>query len=85
MIMREDEERLRSPTPSLHQLFAEARGPNRGRWRSRHFWAAAALVGVMTLTSKAALHHTTHSSGALVWKSGIQVCDFTRWYPGADK
>src|SRR5215470_11871364 len=29
MIMSEYEERFRSPTPSLHQIFAEARGPNR--------------------------------------------------------
>jgi hypothetical protein len=59
MIMSEYEERFRSPTPSLHQIFAEARGPNRGQSRSRRLWAAVALVGVMTLTSKAALHHTT--------------------------
>jgi len=31
MIMSEYEERFRSPTPSLHQIFVEARGPNRGR------------------------------------------------------
>jgi hypothetical protein len=78
MIMSEYEERFRSPTPSLHQIFAEARGPNRRRWQSRGLWAAVALVGVMTLTSKAALHHTTHSSGAQVWKSDIQTCDFIR-------
>ena len=85
MIMSEYEERFRSPTPSLHQIFAEARGPNRGRWRSRRLWAAAALVGVMTLTSKAALHHSTHSNGSQVWKSGIQACDFIQWHPGGDK
>jgi hypothetical protein len=85
MIMSEYEERFRSPTPSLHQIFAEARGPNRGRWRSRRLWAAVALVGVMTLTSRAALQHTTHSNGSQVWKSGIQACDFIQWYSGGDK
>jgi hypothetical protein len=85
MIMSEYEEQFRSPTPSLHQIFAEARGPNRERWRSRRLWAAVALVGVMTLTSKAALHHTPHSIGSQVWKSGTQACDFMQWYPGGDK
>ena len=85
MNMSEYEERFRSPTPSLHQLFAEARGPNRGRWRSRGLWAAVALVGVMTLTSKAALQHTTHSNGSQVWKSGIPACDFIQWYSASDK
>ena len=85
MIMSEYEERFWSPTPSLHQIFAEARGPNGGGWRSRRLWAAVALAGVMTLTSKAALHHTARSSGAHVWKSGIQACDFTQWYSGGDK
>ena len=85
MIMSEYEERFWSPTPSLHQIFAEARGPNRGRWRSRRLWAAVALVGVMTLTSRAALQHTTHSNGWQVWKSGIKACDFIQWYSGSDK
>jgi len=85
MIMSEYEERFRSPTRSLHQIFAEARGPNRGRWRSRRLWAAVALVGVMTLTSGAALQHTAHSNGSQVWKSGIQACDFIQWYSGGDK
>ena len=85
MIMSEYEERFRSPPPSLHQIFAEARGPNRGRWRSRRLWAAVALAGVMTLTSRAALQHTTHSNGSQVWKSGIQACDFIQWYSGGDK
>jgi len=30
MTMSEYEERFRPPAPSLHQTFAEARGPNRG-------------------------------------------------------
>jgi len=38
MIMSGYEERFRSPTPSLHQLFADARGSNRGRWRNRRLW-----------------------------------------------
>src|SRR5215472_17754459 len=85
MNMSEYEERFWSPTPSLHQIFTEARGPNRGRWRSRGLWAAVALVGVMTLTSKAALQHTTHSNGSQVWKSGIPACDFIEWYSASDK
>ena len=47
MTMSEYEERFRSSTLSLHQTFAEARGPNRGRRGSRPFWVAAALVGVI--------------------------------------
>ena len=81
----EYEERFWSPTPSLHQIFAEARGPNRGRWRSRGLWAAVALVGVMTLTSKAALQHATHSNGSQEWKFGIPACDFIQWYSASRK
>ena len=44
-----------------------------------------AAVGVMTLTSWAALQHTTHSNGSQVWKSGVQACDFIQWYSGGDK
>src|SRR5215831_17103586 len=75
MTMSEYEERFRPPAPSLHQTFAEIRGPNRGGRRGRHLWVVAALVGVMTITSKAALHHSTHASGSQVLKSGIQACD----------
>jgi hypothetical protein len=75
MTMSEYEERFRSPTPSLHQIFAAARGPNRERRRSRRLWMAAALVGVMTMTCKVASHHTNHSeagNGSQVGKSGIR-------------
>src|SRR5215469_7771570 len=48
MTVSEYEERFRSPTPSLHQIFAAAWGPNSGRWRSRGLWVAVALVEVMT-------------------------------------
>jgi len=75
MTMSEYEERFRSSTLSLHQTFAEARGFNRGRLRSRPFWlAAAALVGVMTMTYKVASHHTVHSktsNGSQIWKCDI--------------
>ena len=76
MTMSEYEERFRPPAPSLHQTFAEVRGSNRGGRRSRRLWVAAALVGVATVTSKAALHHPTHVNGSQVWKSGIQACDY---------
>jgi hypothetical protein len=76
MTMREYEERFRPPAPSLHQTFAEIRGPKRGGRRSRRLWVTATLVGVMTITSKAALHHSTHANGSQVSKSGIQACDF---------
>jgi hypothetical protein len=76
MTMREYEERFRPPAPSLYQTFAEVRGPNRGGRRSRRLWVTATLVGVMTITSKAALHHSTHANGSQVSKSGIQACDF---------
>jgi predicted DNA-binding transcriptional regulator AlpA len=76
MTMSEYEERFRPPAPSLHQTFAEVRGPNRGGRRSRRLWVTAALVGVMTITSKAALHHSSHADGSQVSKSGIQACDF---------
>ena len=76
MTMSEYEERFRRPAPSLHQTFAEVRRPNRGGRRSRRLWVTAALVGVMTITSKAALHHSSHADGSQVSKSGIQACDF---------
>jgi hypothetical protein len=71
MTMSEYEERFRSPTPSLHQTFAEARGPNRGRWLSRPFWVAVALVGVMSMTTKVVSHHTIHSGAS----NGSHLCD----------
>ena len=76
MTMSEYEERFRPPAPSLHQTFTEVRGPNRGGRRSRRLWLMAALIGVMTITSKAALHHSFHAEGSQVSKSGIQACDF---------
>ena len=45
MSMSEYEERFRSPTPSLHQIFAATGRPNRGRQWARRLWVAAALVG----------------------------------------
>ena len=69
MTMSEYEERFRSPTPSLHQTFAEARGPNRGR--SRPFWVAAALVGVMSMTMNVMSHHTVHSGAS----NRVQLCE----------
>jgi hypothetical protein len=75
MTMSEYEERFRPPTPSLHQTLAEVRGPNRGGRRRQRVRVAAALVVVMTLTSKAALHHSSHANGPQVSKSGIQACD----------
>jgi|HubBroStandDraft_4_1064222.scaffolds.fasta_scaffold314168_1 hypothetical protein len=41
------EERFRSPTPSLHQTFAEARDPNRGRRRGRPFAGSDKRVAVL--------------------------------------
>ena len=76
MTMSEYEERFRLQAPSLHQTFAEVRRPNRGGRRSRRLWVTAALVGVMTITSKAALHHSSHANGSQVSKSGVQACDF---------
>jgi hypothetical protein len=75
MSMSEYEERFRSSTPSLHQIFAAAREANRQRRDSRRLWVAAALVGVLMMTCKIASHHTVHSgtdNGSQVWKSGIQ-------------
>src|SRR5215813_2336046 len=76
MTMSEYEERFRPPAPSLHQTFAEVRGPNRGGKKRRRLWVTAALLGVMTITSKAALHHSSHANGSAVLKSAIQACDF---------
>src|SRR5262252_4117468 len=76
MTMSEYEERFRPPAPSLHQTFAEVRGPNRGGRRSRRLWVTAALVGAMAMTSKTALHHSSHANGSQVSKSAIQTCDF---------
>ena len=60
MTMSEYEERFRSSTPSLYQMLAVTRGPNRGRW-SRRLWVAAALVAVMATTYKTASHHPVHN------------------------
>ena len=79
MTMSEYEERFRPSAPSLHQTFAEVRGPSRGGRLSRRLWVMAALFGVMTITSKAALHHSSHANGSQVSKSGIQACDFIHW------
>src|SRR5215472_10147109 len=76
VIMTEYEERFRPPAPSVHQTFTEVQGPNRGGRRSRRLWVTAALIGVMTITSKAALHHSSHANGSQVSKSDIQACDF---------
>ena len=76
MTMNEYEDRFRPPAPSLHQTFAEVRGPSRGGRRSRRLRVTAALVGVMTITSKAALHHSSHANDSQVLKAGIQACDF---------
>jgi hypothetical protein len=76
MTVSEYEERFRPPAPSLHQTFAEVRRPRRGGRRSRRLWVTAALIGVMTITSKAALHQSSHGDGSQVSKSGIQACDF---------
>jgi hypothetical protein len=76
MTMSEYEERFRPSAPSLHQTFAEVRGPSRGGRLSRRLWVMAALFGVMTITSKAALHHSSHANGPQVSNSGIQACDF---------
>jgi len=76
MTMSEYEERFRPPAPSLHQTFAEVRGPNRGGKQRRRLWVTSALLGVMTITSKAALHHSSHANGSAVSKSAIQACDF---------
>jgi hypothetical protein len=43
--MNEYEEWFRPPTRSLHQTFAEIRGPNRRRRWVRYLWAVAALIG----------------------------------------
>ena len=74
MTMSEYEERFRPPAPSLHQTLAQVRGSNRGGRRNRRLWIAAALVGVVTITSKAALHHSTYADGSQI--TGIQACDF---------
>jgi hypothetical protein len=61
MTMSEYEERFRTPAPSLHQIFAATRGPNATRRRTRRFWVAASLLGVLTVTMEIASHHTGHS------------------------
>ena len=64
MTVSEYEERFRSPTPSLHQAFAEVRGSSRARQRSRPFWVAAAFVGAMSMTMNVVSHRTTHSGAS---------------------
>jgi hypothetical protein len=75
MTISEYEERFQSPTPSLHQTLSATYEPNRTLRRSRRFWVAAALVGAITMTCKAALDHTVHNetdNGWQIRKSGIQ-------------
>ena len=72
MTVSEYEERFRSPTPSLHQALAEARGSNRARRRSRPFWLAAALVGAMSMTMNVVSHRTVHSGAS----NHAPLCDF---------
>jgi hypothetical protein len=75
MNMSEYEERFRSQMPSLHQVIAAAREPDRGRRRSRRLRIAAASLRVMAMTCKVASHYTLHSSrrdGLRAWKSGIR-------------
>ena len=75
MMMSEYEERFRSPTPSLHQIFAAARGPSRERPLSRRIWVAVALVGVMMMTCKVASH--SHRS----WWDGLWLSNMEVRYP----
>ena len=74
MTMREYEERFRSLTPSLHQTFVATQGPDQARRRSRRFWVALALVGVMTMTYKVALHHIQieTNNASQIWQPGIR-------------
>ena len=74
MTMREYEERFRSLTPSLHQTFVATQGPDRARRRSRRFWVALALVSVMTMTWKVALHHSQNetANASQIWQTGIR-------------
>ena len=71
MTMSEYEERFRFSTLSLHQTLAEARGPNRGRRRSRPFWLAAASVGVMSMTMNVVSHHTIQTGAS----NRVQLCE----------
>jgi hypothetical protein len=70
MTMSEYEERFRTPAPSLHQILAATRGPNTTRRRSRRFWVAVSVLGVLTVTMEIASHHTAHSHIG----KGSQVC-----------
>ena len=74
MTMREYEERFRSLTPSLHQTFVATQGADQARRRSRRFWVALALVGVMTMTYKVALHHIQieTNNASQIWQPGIR-------------
>jgi hypothetical protein len=72
MTMSEYEERFRSPTPSLHQALAEARGSDRARRRSRPFWVAAALVGAMSMTMNVVSHRTIQSGAS----NRVPLCEY---------
>jgi len=74
MTVSEYEDRFRSSTPSLHQIFAAAWGPNLERQRGRRLWGAAALVAVITMTCEVASHHAPHfdtGNGSHIWESCI--------------
>jgi hypothetical protein len=75
MSMSEYEERFLPPTPSVYQTLNPASGSNRARRYRRSFWVGAALVGVMTMTGKAVLHHPVHSKTShvsQVWEPRIR-------------
>ena len=74
MTMREYEERFRSSTPSLHQTFVAARGPQQAR-RSRRFWVAAAVVSAVTMTYKVSLHHAVQGEPgnvSQIWHGSVR-------------
>ena len=70
MSMSEYEERLRPPSPSLHQIFAATRGRDRGRRCRRCVLVATAALGMVTLTCKVVPHHAMDSLTGIQSRTG---------------
>ena len=70
MSMSEYEERLRPPVPSLHQIFAAARGRDRGRRWRRCVLFATAVLGMVTMTCKVVPHHPGDSLAGIQGRTG---------------
>jgi hypothetical protein len=76
MSMREYEERLRPPAPSLHQILAAARGSDRGRRWGRCVLAGTAVLGILSMTCRVVPHHTVDKPDGYAEPDGECLADY---------